>query len=238
MYQFRKPKQISDHKFYPHHESDVNRKNLNTIEGQWYSTIVGLLRQYQNEFAIPLERLSKRYDTSHISSIILHFKNLHPAFYIRISRYYACEVFIDHANKSWDIIFDSDISPKQRDDGTWVCDMNESAHRSEPNIYPLFTEPSLKALCETQMILPLMDWVKQLANSDYLCLYQTKSGGISWARLEKAEVNQAERCQTTLLHEQFSASLIRIDEDPSIQKEIPTQVDDCKPKYQLPILIA
>jgi len=196
------------------------------------------LRQHRDAFVIPLERVSTRYDTTHIGSIILHFKNLNPAFFIRISRYYACEVFIDHANKSWDIIFDSDISPKQRDDGTWVCDKNEYAHRSEPEHYSLFVEPSLKALCETQMILPLIEWVNQLANSDYLCLYQTKSGGATWARLEKADVNQAERCQTTLLHEQFSASLIRIDEDPNIEREIPTQVDDCEPRYQLPILVA
>jgi len=82
MYQFRKPKQMNEQKFYRHQGSDMKRKTLNIIEGKWYSTIMDLLRQYRDAFVIPLECVSTRYDTSHISSIILHFKNLHPAFFV------------------------------------------------------------------------------------------------------------------------------------------------------------
>jgi hypothetical protein len=64
--------------------------------------------------------------------------------------------------------------------------MNYLAHTNEPATYPMFRYETLEALCEGQMLLPLVNWVNQsLATASCLHLYQMKNGAVTWAILDR-----------------------------------------------------
>jgi hypothetical protein len=181
---FRKSKYWSSywqHPALPDQESKRSKK----VSARWYRVISGWLKAHHDLFSLPMT-IIRCYEKKRLYALQLKFDQINPVLTIKLSRNFGCIAFVSVGKETWDIIFDRDICPMQLADGDWVCSMNYLAHTNEPATYPMFRYETLEALCEGQMLLPLVNWVNQsLATASCLHLYQMKNGAVTWAILDR-----------------------------------------------------
>ncbi len=252
----RKP---NEHKVYygwrNRHHDDYQIKVIKQRDQDWFHIVNNWFKANREAFAIPLsfswrpkkksvgrygKRKQYRYKADRKRALVLKFQHLTPCIQFSIGRGFTCCASADYPvnQKGWDLIFDSDIAPEQLEDGRWVCDFHYRWHQQNPDTVPLEAFSSLQALTEKFMLEPFLKWInEEVAVSKWLCLYETDSGGMTWATLEKEEIDQAERYRMQLRHEQFSAGLIKVDENPNTPKVIPTKVNRDQPVHQLPLFV-
>lgn len=234
------------------------RKLVKQRSYQWFHIVNNWLKANKDDFTIPFSfswrpekdktrhyfrRPHCRYKRDLRRNLVLKFHNVTPYLRFCIRRGFGCTVAAYYPiNENWDLIFDVDIYPNQLEDGRWAGEWSyiwdEENPDKSPLMVPLETFSSLQALTEKRLLEPLLQWVNEtLAGSKWLCLYETDSGGVTWATIEKDDSDESERYRMQLRHEQLSAGFIRVDEGPNTLKAIPTKVDRYQPVHKMPLFV-
>jgi hypothetical protein len=147
----------------------------------WFSLINEWSKHHLGDFYFPVERfkwLSKQnHQPSGRHALVLKFRDLHPSLSLYLDNHYQCMMMVNEQNQFWDVLWSSDILPMQSENGQWF-DGFVSDHQTAT------TFSTLKALVETEMLQPLIDWINtQLSTKYWLGLYGTPNGS-TWAKLE------------------------------------------------------